>query len=133
MRGPLPDRLGHGDVLVSAHDPDRALEVAPRLDGLRVIQTFSAGVDSIVDRVPTGVTLCNASGVHDVSVAEWVVLAILASNRRLAPLVLAQHDATWRREGSRGIDLDGGNVLILGHGSIGRAVEARLQPFGARI
>jgi phosphoglycerate dehydrogenase-like enzyme len=30
-------------------------------------------------------------------------------------------------------DLDGANVLILGYGSIGRAVEARLVPFGVNI
>src|SRR4029077_2902446 len=30
-------------------------------------------------------------------------------------------------------DLEGAAVLILGHGSIGRAVERRLEPFGARV
>src|SRR5947209_14211700 len=108
-------------MLVSGHHPRAALEVIPRLDGLRVVQTFSAGVDSIVGRLPPGITLCDASGVHDVSVAEWVVMAILASNRRLVPLIAAQQTGTWHRERLGGEDLDGATVLILGYGSIGQA------------
>jgi phosphoglycerate dehydrogenase-like enzyme len=133
VKGPLPDRMGHGDMLVSAHDVRAALEVIPRIDGLRVVQTFSAGVDSIVDRIPPGITLCNATGVHDVSVAEWVLMAILASNRRLSPLVEAQARGQWLRKREVADDLDGATVLIVGYGSIGAAVEARLAPFGARI
>jgi phosphoglycerate dehydrogenase-like enzyme len=120
-------------MLVADHDVRAALEAASRLDGLRVIQTLSAGVDRIVDRLPPGVTLCDASGVHDVGVAEWVVMAILASNRRLPQLIDAQRASAWRREGSRGDDLEGSNVLILGYGSIGRAVENRLVPFGVEV
>jgi phosphoglycerate dehydrogenase-like enzyme len=131
--GPWPEHLGHGDMLVADHDVRAALEAASRLDGLRVIQTLSAGVDRIVDRLPPGVTLCDASGVHDVGVAEWVVMAILASNRRLPQLIDAQRASAWRREGSRGDDLEGSNVLILGYGSIGRAVEKRLVPFGVEV
>ena len=131
--GPLPERLGHGDMLVADHDVRAAVEAASRLDGLRVVQTLSAGVDRIVDRLPQGVTLCDASGVHDVGVAEWVLMAILASNRRLPHLIDAQRAAAWRREGSRGDDLEGSSVLILGYGSIGRAVENRLVPFGVEV
>jgi phosphoglycerate dehydrogenase-like enzyme len=133
ISGALPDRLGHADMLVSAHDVAAALEAIPRLDGLRVVQTFSAGVDSIVGRLPPGVVLCDASGVHDVSVAEWIMMAILASNRGLPPLVDAQRTATWRRDHTTGEDLEGARVLIVGYGSIGKALEARLTPFGAEI
>jgi len=132
--GPLPERLGHGDFLVAAFDTDRVVELIPRLEGLRVIQTLSAGVDRLVDRIPTGITLCDASGVHDVSVAEWVVMAILASIRNLPQHVAAQRDARWPDgQPAEGDDLEGATVLILGYGSIGRAVEARLAPFGARF
>jgi phosphoglycerate dehydrogenase-like enzyme len=131
--GPWPDRPGHGDMLVADHDVRAAIEIAPRLEGLRIVQTLSAGVDHIVDRIPAGVTLCNASGVHDIAVAEWVVLAILASNRRLPQLIEAQLSHSWSKDDARGTDLDGARVLILGHGSIGRAVEARLLPFGVDV
>jgi phosphoglycerate dehydrogenase-like enzyme len=120
-------------MLVLGHDLAAAVEAISRLDGLRVVQTLSAGVDSIVDRIPPGITLCDASGVHDVGVAEWVVLAILASNRRLPQLIDSQRDATWRRDDVRGDDLVGSRVLILGYGSIGRAVEDRLRPFGVKV
>jgi phosphoglycerate dehydrogenase-like enzyme len=130
--GPWPDGPGRADMLV-ADDVRPALDAIPHLAGLRVIQTLSAGVDRIVDFVPPGITLCDASGVHDVAVAEWIVMAILASNRRLLQLVDAQRDATWAHDGARGSDLVGSKVLILGHGSIGRAVEARLAPFGVEI
>ncbi len=131
--GPWPDHLGHGDMLVAGHDVRAALEAVSRLDGLRLLQTLSAGVDRIVDRLPAGITLCDASGVHDVGVAEWIVLAILASFRRLPELIEAQRVTTWRHEAARGDEVHGSSVIILGHGSIGRAVEQRLAPFGVDV
>ena len=131
--GEVPERLGHGDMLVSDHDVRSALEAIPRVEGLRVVQTLSAGVDRIVGRLPDGVILCNATGVHDIGVAEWIVMAILASERRLPELVAAQLAATWDRTGIRGGELAGSTVLILGHGSIGQALELRLVPFGVEV
>src|SRR3954452_1408588 len=84
------------DVLVVTA-VDAALAAIPHLAGLRVVQTLSAGVDRIVDRLPAGLTLCNASGVHDVGVAEWVLMAILAVFRRLPELVDAQRAGTWAK------------------------------------
>jgi phosphoglycerate dehydrogenase-like enzyme len=131
--GPWPERLGSADMLVAGHDLPATLEAIPRLEGLKVVQTLSAGVDAIVDRLPEGVTLCDASGVHDVGVAEWVLMAILASNRRLPELMAAQRAATWQHDEARGDELEGSKALILGYGSIGRAVEDRLRPFGVDV
>jgi phosphoglycerate dehydrogenase-like enzyme len=131
--GPWPEGPGSADMLVAGGDLHATLEAIPRLEGLKVVQTLSAGVDAIVDRLPEGVTLCDASGVHDVGVAEWVLMAILASNRRLPELMAAQRSATWRHEEARGDELQGSKALILGYGSIGRAVEDRLRPFGVDV
>jgi phosphoglycerate dehydrogenase-like enzyme len=124
------------DLLV-ATNTDVALAALPHLAGLRVVQTLSAGVERIVDRLPAGVTLCNARGVHDIGVAEWVVMAILADFRRLPALVEAQRAAAWpdedRRRELRGDELHGSTVLVVGFGSIGRALEARLRPFGVEV
>ena len=45
--------------------------------------------------VPKGVTLCNASGAHDIAVAEWVLGAILAMHRQLPALWDAQKAGKW--------------------------------------
>jgi phosphoglycerate dehydrogenase-like enzyme len=131
--GPLAARLGSADFLVAAYDAARALDVARHLDGLQIIQSFSAGVDGIIDRIPPGVTLCDAAGVHDVAVAEWVMMTILASRRRLPEHIEAQRAGTWRSEALVGEDLVDATVVIVGAGSIGREAEARLAPFGAQI
>jgi phosphoglycerate dehydrogenase-like enzyme len=103
----------------------RGLDVLP---ALKVIQTRSAGVDWIVDHVPDGVTLCSARGTRDPAMAEWVLWAILADMKAggVAARQQAEHD--WEHLDLR--DLHGARVLILGHGSIGAAVEERLAPFG---
>jgi phosphoglycerate dehydrogenase-like enzyme len=131
--GAVPASLGRGDLIVGGTNPGRALDVAPHIEGLRYFQTFSAGVDRIVDRLPGGVILCDAAGVHDIAVAEWVVMVILAAQRRLPEHVQGQHAGTWRRERLTGVDLEGTTVAMIGVGAIGRAVEARLLPFGVRI
>jgi phosphoglycerate dehydrogenase-like enzyme len=102
----------------------RSLDV---LSGLKVIQTRSAGVDWIVDRVPDGVTLCSARGARDAAMAEWVLWAILADVK--AARVAAEQQAAREWEHLDLGDLMDARVMIVGHGSIGEAVEARLRPF----
>jgi phosphoglycerate dehydrogenase-like enzyme len=107
-----------------------------QLPGLKLAQSFSAGFDHLLPLVPPGVVLCSAVGVHDGPVAEWVMAAILAMGRRLPEFLDAQSRGEWKREESwkRPVeDLDGKIVLVLGHGSIGRALALRLVPFGARV
>lgn len=98
---------------------------------LRVIHTLSAGVDWLVGRVPSHVMVCNARGVFDGPLAEWVVGGILAMQRGL----LHARDAQARREWDKiePPELSGRRVVILGLGSIGTAIADRLRPFGAEI
>jgi phosphoglycerate dehydrogenase-like enzyme len=102
-----------------------------QMERLRVIQTLSAGVDRLVARVPAGVILCDARGTRDVPVAEWVLAVILAARKRLPQLRDRQRAHEWAWGQTQ--ELEGASVLILGYGSIGAAVEARLAPFGAEV
>ena len=131
----LPDRLGRGEFLVADYNPPRVIESIHRLDDLRVVQAMAAGVDWLLDAIPSGVTLCDGAGVHDVPVAEWVVMTMLAAYHNLPTYVDAQRRERWHRGGidAGGDDLEGTTVLIVGYGSIGRAVEARLTSFGVKL
>jgi len=131
--GELPERLGRADMLVPHVRRSRLQQVLPRLDGLRVVQTLSAGVDRYLPLVPHGVTLCDAAGVHDLAVSEWVLAAILAMQRNLPLYVRQQDQARWQPAPTLARELGGSRVLVLGHGSIGRAVARRLRAFDAEV
>jgi phosphoglycerate dehydrogenase-like enzyme len=102
--------------------------------------------------IPPGATLCDAQGVHDIPVAEWIVTAILASLKYIPFYVRMQAGGDWKqRIGAEALylgthpgeapkippaledELTGKTVLIVGYGSIGRAAEERLKPFGVNI
>ncbi|HHO57693.1 MAG TPA: dehydrogenase [Oceanithermus profundus] len=126
---PGPEVLEAEFVVPTRRRMAEALGWMPRL---RVVQTISAGVDWVLPHVPPGVTLADARGVHDVAVSEWVLTALLTSVKRVPELWERQQAAAWEG-GLRPGELWGQTVLILGYGSIGRAVEARLAPFGVRV
>jgi phosphoglycerate dehydrogenase-like enzyme len=129
--GELPVAIRDAEFLVPRSGDARMRELLPRMHKLRVLQTLSAGVDRLLALVPPGVTLCDARGSRDVPVAEWVLAAILASRKRLPELRDRQREQRWAWGQSD--ELAGSEVLILGYGAIGKAVEARLAPFEVRV
>ncbi|WP_432019696.1 2-hydroxyacid dehydrogenase [Streptomyces sp. 1222.5] len=108
-----------------------ALPLLPVLPRLRVLQSLSAGVDDVLPHLPAGVTLCNAAGVHSASTAEHAVALTLASLRGVPDFVRAQDAGRWTT-GFRPALADR-TVLLIGHGSIGSAVEARLTAFECEV
>ncbi len=126
--GEPPEAILEAEFLVPGSDDPRVLDLLPSMGRLRVIQTLSAGIDWVLGRVPAGVTLCDASGTRDAAVAEWVLAAILASAKHLGELRDCQRAHEWKWRQTQ--ELAGSRALILGYGSIGAAVQARLAPFG---
>jgi phosphoglycerate dehydrogenase-like enzyme len=133
--GPLPA----GVTAVSEPTPDVEF-AAPdwgtrpdyaALPALRVVQLRSAGVDWALRDVPAGVTLCGARGTRDAAMAEWVVAALLADVKHGRRFAEAQAARRWESVKMR--DLRALRVLILGHGSIGRATQRLLAPFGCPV
>jgi phosphoglycerate dehydrogenase-like enzyme len=131
VKGALPDDFDGVEFLVPPFGSRRVIEALPRLDALRVVQVNSAGVDWIASSIPEGVTLCSARGTRDVPVAEWVVGAILDSYKGFARFRRQQEEGRWMTQVPR--ELAGSKALIVGYGSIGRAVEERLRPFGVEV
>jgi phosphoglycerate dehydrogenase-like enzyme len=101
-----------------------------RFGGLSVVQLLTAGADGWIGRVPDGVTLCTARGVHASSVSEWVLTAILSSLRAFPAFQREQEARRWSPTRNVPTDeLAGKRVLLLGTGAIGEATAVRLAPF----
>jgi phosphoglycerate dehydrogenase-like enzyme len=138
----------HLDMWVLPLSPKQAAAARPHIRSVQVVQSQFAGVDAYLSFVPPGATLCDAQGVHDIPVAEWIVTAILASLKYIPFYVRMQATGDWEQRieaeklylgthsGARPMtppalqdELGGKTVLIVGYGSIGRATEERLKPF----
>lgn len=106
-------------------------DLIPRMTGLRVLQTLSAGVDGIRPHLPQDVTLCSGRGIHDTATAEHAVTLALASLRGIPASVRAQDAGSWTTSYSPG--LADKRVLVVGYGAIGAGIERRLLPFEAEV
>ncbi len=125
---PLPGSVGDVAFYVPEYmGPDQTLEVMDAMASLKVVQTLTAGVDDVLAHLRAGVTLCNAAGVHDASTAELAVGLAIASLRGFPGFLRAQDEGTWLH--ARHDALADRRVLLLGAGSVGSAIVARLAPF----
>jgi phosphoglycerate dehydrogenase-like enzyme len=142
----------HLDMWVLPLNPKQAAAARAHIKSVHVVQSQYAGVDAFLSFVPEGATLCDAQGVHDIPVAEWILAAVLASLKYIPFYVRLQATGDWKqrigaetlylnahRREQRKIppaledELTGKTILIVGYGSIGRATEERLKPFGVDI
>jgi phosphoglycerate dehydrogenase-like enzyme len=140
--GPLPDTVrvtvwdrsgpAPADVefwvppMLGVPDQRAALDQLPKL---RIVQLLSAGADTWLGRVPSGVVLCDARGVHGGSTSEWVLTAILSVLREFPRFVRAHDRRRW--DPTITDELAGKRVLVVGAGDLGENVASRLRAFDA--
>jgi phosphoglycerate dehydrogenase-like enzyme len=98
------------------------------LPRLQVVQLLTAGYETVVPKLPPGVRLANAAGVHDASTAELAVTLTLSSLRGIPDFVVAQGHSQWLPALVRPALADR-KVLILGYGAVGVAIARRLRGF----
>ena len=96
--------------------------------GVELLQLQSAGYEGLVERLPPGVSLANAAGVHDAATAELAVGLAIGSLRGMADMLRAQDAHRWPAKIFRP-SLADRRVLLLGYGSVGVAIARRLAPF----
>lgn len=140
-------------VVIDDMAADRPWEVAPQADilltrafpawrqapaapphgwphGLRWIQTMSAGMDAYPAWLWSGPIVSCGRGVAAVAIAEYVLAAMLAREKRLHEI--AVHAPEDWRDVALG-RLEGRTLGLLGYGAIGRAVARRAAGFDMRI
>ena len=113
------------------YDRPCGTEPLGRMPNVRAVQALTAGYEHLAGRIPAGAALCNARGLHDSSTAELALGLILAAQRELPRWVRAQDARRWEHAHTRSVA--GSRVLIIGYGSIGAALDARLRACGADV
>ncbi len=94
---------------------------------VQVVQTLSAGYETVLPFLPAGVSLANAAGVHDSSTAELAVGLAIAALRGFGDFARAQPGGRW--QGGTRPALADRRVLLIGAGNVGEAIAQRLAPF----
>ncbi|MCC6905587.1 MAG: D-2-hydroxyacid dehydrogenase [Anaerolineae bacterium] len=111
-------------------------EAAPRL---KWVQVHTAGVGRLVEHplyTTTEITFTNASGVHAINIAEYVMSQILAFAHRLPRMLEDQAAVNWpEHRWNRYVcdELYGATLGILGYGAIGRQLARVASGFGMTV
>jgi phosphoglycerate dehydrogenase-like enzyme len=102
-------------------------------DSLRWIHWAGAGVDAALfdELAASDIQLTNARGVFDQPMAEWVLGMVIAFAKRLPQTLACQARAEWSHRLSERVA--GKRALVVGIGSIGRAVGRLLQAVDMQV
>lgn len=129
--GAPPTDLADVTCYVLPYAVPGARDLLDRMPALRVAQTLTAGYEAVLPLLSPATTLCNGRGLHDASTAEHALGLILAAQRDLATWRDQQRQCRWEAHFTR--SLADSRVVIVGYGSIGRALEHRLRAAEAEV
>ncbi len=132
--GELAETVADAEVLcVWDFRGQRLRHVWPRAGRLRWVHAASAGVDAVVfpELAASDVMVTNTRGVLDDVMAEWVLGVMLVFTKDLHTTFDLQRQRRWHHRDSE--RLAGRRVLVVGAGSIGRAVARLCRAAGTRV
>ena|SRR3712207_3745314 len=136
----ITERLEGADVAVVNKLPMRA-DVLSRLPALKLIAVAATGTDNIdLDYCQErGIEVSNVRGYARETLPEHVLMLTLALRRNLLAYVEAVRAGEWQRAGQFCLhaaeirDLSGGNLGLVGHGTLGQGVERLARAFGMEV
>lgn len=102
---------------------------------LKWVQTSSVGIDFILKKCGSnleGAIVTNAKGVYNNEICEHTIGLILTLQRNLHLIRDAQQEHRWERPMQLSL-LSGKQAMIIGYGSLGKAIGEKLTMFGMKI
>jgi phosphoglycerate dehydrogenase-like enzyme len=134
----LITQLPETEVLCSFSVPNNWRELAPNL---RWLQYPGAGVDGLRDSglldPESSVVVTTATGIHAITISEYVFGSMLMFNWNWPQMVRLQDSHLWARStgwyGLGGRELAGQTLGIVGMGKIGRRIAQLGRAFGMRV
>ncbi|HLT12493.1 MAG TPA: D-2-hydroxyacid dehydrogenase [Marinobacter sp.] len=127
----LRDTLPGTDVMMVTDFRTEALEAAwPCADKLKWIHATSAGVDALMfpALISSDVTVTNARGIFDRTIAEYVLCTILMFAKDFPQSIRLQLKHKWKHRDTE--RAEGKQVLVVGAGSIGRQIGRLVKAIG---
>lgn len=125
----LPKTLDADVVITLAKiDLAAAREASP---DLKWVQTTFAGMEGMMEDLPKGLRVTNASGVHAEKGGEFVLAACLALAYQLPQFVTDKEEKAWNP--LFGPVLNKHRITLLGVGAIGTAAAQNLRKLGCKV
>lgn len=122
------------DVMMVTDFRTEALEAAwPSADKLQWIHATSAGVDALMfpALIDGPVTVTNARGIFDRTIAEYVLCTILMFAKDFPQSIRYQLEHRWQHRDTE--RAEGKQVLVVGAGSIGRQIARLVTAAGLHV
>jgi D-3-phosphoglycerate dehydrogenase/(S)-sulfolactate dehydrogenase len=131
----LATELRDADALIVRNQTRVDETLLSRAPKLRVVGRVGVGLDNL--DLPAlrarGVTTTWAPGTNAVSVAEYVMGAMLEHFRRFAEASARLHQGEWDRQAAIGSEAYSKTLGIVGMGDIGSRLAKRARAFGMRV
>ena len=109
----------------------KTIEIIPKMKNLKVVHYNQAGYEDILPHIPQGVSLCNGTGIHDVSTSELAIGLAIACRRGFAEFMDNQKQGIWKRTTKPA--LADSHVGIIGYGHIGKRIGSLLEMFETKV
>ena len=115
--------------------PEPMVEVVKAATSLKWLNSIYAGLDFMpLDLLEErGVTVTNGVGINALTIAEYVVMLMLAHAKGYREVVRAQDRREWLTDSPGKRELAGERVLLLGLGAIGSLIKTRLEAFDMKV
>jgi len=127
--GDIPAGI-EGEALLAAHNSPAMLELCSR--GVQWVHCYGTGVDGVSSEVFDGRLVTCSRGASAIPIAEFVLGAILAVEKRIPDVWLTEPPKAWFAPTGIG-ELNEKTVGLVGLGGIGTAVATRALAFGMRV
>ncbi len=127
---PLAD-IGWFDL----NDKAEMFKIISAATNLKWLNSIYAGVDGmpLAQLKAQGTIVTNGAGINAITIAEYVVMAMLTVAKGYRDVVRAQDRHEWLMDSPGKVELFGSKALLLGYGAIGKLVEERLTAFGVDV